>query len=223
MRRIKRRRPGKKGRTLATLLFLSVIVLIIAVFLHLVNTRLMPTVITSEELRINSRLNQAIDAAVSALSVEYGGGLDSEDFYKVASDSEGRVLSLSADTLLINEVCAKLSRFIDKFLSEDQNDFIKVPLGALLGIDWLANVGPDYKISVRPAGTTNIEYKTSFEAGGINQINFQVWADVSTVMLVVNPLEEREVKVERSIALINTVFAGEIPGLYVPGMTGGER
>jgi sporulation protein YunB len=178
----------------------------------------MPTVITSEELRINSRLNQAIDAAVRALSVEYGGGLNSADFYTVAANSEGRVLSLSADTLLINEVCSHLSRFIDKFLAEDQNDSIKVPLGALLGVEWLANVGPDYKISVRPAGTTNIAYKTTFESAGINQINFQVWADVSTVMLVVNPLQEREVKVTRSIALINTVFAGEIPGMYVPYM-----
>jgi hypothetical protein len=65
-----------------------------------------------------------------------------------------------------------------------------------------------------PIGAANVEYHTSFTSAGINQINFQVWLTVTAAMQIVNPLQTREAAVERSVPLVNTVFAGEIPEIF---------
>ncbi|MCL2835390.1 MAG: sporulation protein YunB [Defluviitaleaceae bacterium] len=185
-------------------------------FVSLVDRRLMPAVIHIEEYRINARMNQAINTALAELAESSGGGrLVSEDFYVAERAPDGRITSLAANVILINEISAGLSHSLLKSLSKPVTERVSVPIGTLLGLEWLANIGPTYSIRVMPVGAANVEYNTSFTSAGINQINFQVWLTVKATMQIVNPLQSREIDVERSIPLVNTVFAGEIPEVYL--------
>jgi sporulation protein YunB len=177
--------------------------------------RLVPAAVTVAEYRMSARLNEAINEAILSFREKSGGEVTAEDLYSVTRGSGGEVLSMSANTILINEICADLSRFINENLTEPQLEHINVPIGALLGVGWLANVGPSYRITVMPVGVSNVQYETSFEAVGINQVNFQVNLTISAAMKVVNPLQTDGTEVVRKAALVNTVFAGEIPGMYI--------
>lgn len=216
MPRRKRKSPRKSGKRsrarLAAFFAFTAVIFAAAAFLGLVDKRLLPAVIKIEEYRLAQKLNEAIDSAMQDFS---GGGLTSSDFYDVSTDAAGRVTSLSADTILINEVCASLSRFMDIYFTKQVSDQVFVPIGALLGIEWLANAGPSYKITVMPVGSANVDYETSFVAAGINQINFQVWLTINLRMQVANPLQIQEITVSRRIPLVNAVFAGEIPEVFL--------
>ena len=215
------RRPGRRnppGRSksrahAALFIIMSILLMLTALIFTLMDRRLLPTVIRIEEYRIYTRINQAINDAVAALAQDWD--LSAEDFYTVIRADDGRVVSLSANTVLINEITAHLSQTLLSILSRPVLEYVRVPLGALLGVEWLANVGPTYRIRVMPIGMANVDHYTSFSAAGINQINFQVWLTVSAKMQVINPLQARELDVSRSLPLVNAVFTGEIPGIYM--------
>ena len=214
-KRLSTKKPVRKKRSkgkIAFFILFSAAIITLSFFLGLVDKRLLPAVIKIEEHKIQALLNQAIDKSVKA-SVS-GRSLISSDFFAKAEDSSGKIVSLSVNTLLINEICADLSESVDIILASYGMDTVEVPAGALLGVDWLANFGPVYKVKVMPVGSAHVEYDSSFESAGINQINFNVWLTISTRMQVVNPLQTREITVTRAIPLVNTVFAGEIPAMY---------
>jgi len=64
-------------------------------------------------------------------------------------------------------------------------------------------------------GNAQVDYETGFEAVGINQVNFQVWLKVDSVIAVVNPLQRQEITVSRKVSLVNTVITGEVPSVYL--------
>lgn len=215
--RAKKNRPQKRSRARVTVFIaFSLFIVLLAGLLGLVDKRLLPTVLKIEEYTVFARLNQNIDAAVA--SAVGSRGLISSDFYIKNEDGNGKITYLAVNTLLINEICSKLAVEIDEKLISGSLDTVSVPIGALLGIEWLANVGPSYKISVMPMGGSSADYETSFSAAGINQINFQVWLTLNLKMHIVNPIQSHEITVTRKIPLVNTVFAGEIPNMFInPG------
>lgn len=215
----RRPRPGRRrgGVRRRVVVVLTVFIIAMAAMFTVMDRQLLPAVLRIEEYRIYARINQAINDAVAALA--YARGLEPTDFYTVMRDSDGRVLSLSANAILINEVGAQVSQILLEYLSSPQMARVDVPMGALFGVAWLANAGPSYRINVMPVGMANVDHHTSFTAAGINQTNFQVWLTVSATMQIVNPLQARQIDVTRTLPLVNTVFAGEIPGVYLgPGM-----
>ena len=209
-----RRRIKKRGtRRRARAVFFPILILVtvgIVVFVSLVDRRLLPAVIQIEEYRINARINEAINQSLVELTDTLA--LTASDFYTATRADDGRITSLSADTMLINDVALRLSQSLIHSLSNPIHEHISVPVGALLGFNWLANIGPSYRIRIMSVGMADIEHRSAFASGGINQINFQVWFTIHATMQIVNPLQDsREVEVTRDILLVNTVITGEIP------------
>ncbi|MCL2406629.1 MAG: sporulation protein YunB [Defluviitaleaceae bacterium] len=213
-RRYKPRKKQKiqKSRKRAVLFIsLAVFTLLLIMFVNLVDSRLLPAVISIEEYRINARINEAINTSLAELIEGDFNRLVSEDFYTIVVGSDGRVTSLHANTILINEIGMQLSQSLLEKLSTPMSERITVPIGTLLGVNWLANIGPSHVVRVMPIGLANVEHHTSFSSAGINQVNFQVWLTVYATMQIVNPMQTRTIYVQRSVPLVNTVFAGEVP------------
>jgi len=210
------KRLPKRTKARGTLfILLAAFSLLMVFFVSLVDKRLLPAVIGIEEYRINARLNEAINDSLAFMGTHRGSRFVSEDFYTAEHAEDGRVTSLTANTILINDIVRNISQSLLETLSRPVTERISVPIGTLLGFDWLANIGPSYRVRILPIGAANVDYHTSFTSAGINQINFQVWLIVTAQMQIVNPLQTREITVERSVPLVNTVFAGEIPDVML--------
>ena len=196
---------------LAIALIFAALVLTLGVMMTQIDEALMPIVTAQTNEMARNLINTAIDASLAYASR----GLSTEDFFATTQDADGMVLSLNVNTMLVNLICNAMAVSISSILGPPTVSSLNIPIGSLLNIDILSNVGPTLPISFRYVGGATVNYETEFRSVGINQVNFQLWVVVETSIRVVNPLEDKDVRVTRKIALVDTVFSGRVPHMYL--------
>lgn len=184
--------------------------LIVFALLKYTDKRVMPSVVKIMENYGVRRSTIAIDGAVK--DVIEKSGIKTEDLYVGTYAQNGRLTSLSANTVLINSLCADVAERAFKSLEEISDETVYLPLGIITGLDFLAAKGPPvFKITVTPMGSCYVDYKTSFKSEGINQVNYQIWLEIKADVGVVNPVMSKNFTVERRIAVVNTYISGDVP------------
>ena len=209
---MKRKRKLKKNMNAFKKTMFMFFVLLVAGFTMFVmsyDKRLMPAVIEISKLNAVTRINSVISNSVNKKIADEG--IETEDFYFKTVSDNGKIQSLTVNSVLIDSLCSSLAVDISNELASLEREKIKIPIGRITGITSMANLGPSYTVKLQPLGTATVDYLTNFESAGINQINFQIWLQVEARILVVNPLQNHEVFVERRVLLLNTVFSGEVP------------
>ena len=202
----------KRKSLLIFLLFIIFIAILSGVFLLKLNETMLPQALAIADMQMKSTVNEAILNAVQETidAME----LTTVSFYKKSVDENGKLNSISVDTLVVNQFCNKIVVQISKEIGEMNKQTIKVPLGVSLGIELLANSGPEYSMTIRPLGNAVVNYESSFESAGINQIHFQLWLNVESTIQVINPLQQNQITVSRKIPLVSTIITGDIPSIY---------
>ncbi len=216
------RRRFKRIR-LFFLLTITFIAIAFVYVLFIFDDKMLPSVLAVTEVETKSIVNTAIDNCINKTMKQMN--LSSNDFYYRIEGTNGRMEVFTVNTLLVNELCSTIAVEITNELKEMDKQSVALPIGAILGIEALANFGPKYPITVMPLGSALVDYHTSFDSAGINQINFQIWLNVESAVRVVNPFQKQNLVVSRKVALVNSVISGEIPSMMFPGMneSGGEQ
>ena len=212
---MKPRKPFKRKKNkLKNLIFLMFTVLIaLATFtVFRIDKKILPAALAASDMQIKTKINVAINDSIEKIIVEKQ--LSDIDFFNKTTDSDGKILSISVNTVLVNQICNLSAIEISERLTGLEKEKIKLPYGSLLGIGVLANIGPSYTVSLMPMGNALVEYHSKFESTGINQLNFQVWLSVKSTVQVINPLQNSEIVINREIPLVNTVITGEVPSTY---------
>jgi len=168
----------------------------------------MPAVLEIANIYSQSRVNHAINDALQSFIEQ--NSLVASDFYTNSSMPTG----FSINTVLINQICAQLAIDITDSLAERIEDAISIPIGMASGIDMLAALGPAINVTVVPMGNAIVDFETRFTAVGINQVNFQVWLNIESTIGLVTPLQHQRITMTRRVALVDTVFSGEVPQFY---------
>jgi sporulation protein YunB len=202
----------RKHRGYAFLIFMGIIIVAVAMFFTGLDKRMLPTALKAADMMAKSKVNEAINDSVT--TVIESNSLKSDNFYELSVGQEGKINSLSVNTVLINQICNKIALDISANLNSLTSDEIEIPYGTLTGIKALSNIGPSYSLSVMPMGEAVVDYSSSFESVGINQVNFQIWLNVDSKIQIINPLQNHEVLVTRKIPLVNTVINSEVPETY---------
>jgi len=208
---MKRRKLKKKINLFKKIVFTMLIMFMtgFVMFATAYNKRILPAVIEISKLNAITKINSVIsDSVGKAISDKE---LETEDFYYKTTNADGRIQSLTVNSMLVDSLCSTLAVEISSELSSLEKEKIKIPIGAITGFSSMANLGPSYTARIQPLGAATVDYSTNFESVGINQINFQIWLQVEARLLVVNPLQSHDILVERKVLLLDTVFAGEVP------------
>lgn len=212
---LKGKKPVKarKGKGYGILFLFILLAFIFFAIIVGFDKNLFPVALKHLENEMVSRVNTVINECTNDIITDMN--LKSEDFYEKIENSDGKLSSMTVNTILINKVCGRAAEDISLKLNELGPQDIKVPLGALSQIQTLSNTGPDYTITMLPMGNAVVDYSSSFEAVGINQINFQVWIKIETKVRVINPLQSTELVISRNIPLVNTIINSDVPNMYI--------
>ena len=153
-------------------------------------------------------INTAVKAVLEENDTEYS------DIVKTATDSEGNVLSLSADTLAVNRLKSDVSLKILQILSDESRRVLHIPIGNLTGMYLLSGRG--FKLSVRLIPTDSVlsVVESSLSEVGINQswhrINMKVTVRLGVIILG----KHNSVDITDSIVIADTVIVGRVPDAY---------
>ena len=202
----KRRRRRRILFKLVCVVFLIVALCLFT--LLFVNSRIMPSVLEIANIYSKNRVNHAINDALQAFIEQ--NSLVSEDFYMNSTMPNG----FSVNTILINQICAQLAVEITELLAQRRGEKVSVPIGMITGIDMLASLGPNINVAVVPMGEARVDFETNFISVGINQVNFQIWLNIESTIGLVTPLQTRRITMTRRVALVDTVYSGEIPQFF---------
>ncbi len=176
-------------------------------FMHLAETKWMPTIIAISHMNAQSISNRIIDESVNETLDQWQ--LDAADLITTTNHIT------TADTLTINALTSAISQKINQKLHSLPQPTVSVPLGILTGLDLLSNQGPCVTFRLMELGQTQVDYETSFSSAGINQTHYQVYLTVHLQLCLVNPLQKQMVATERKIMLIDAVMEGDVPqGLF---------
>lgn len=210
MRKKYRKRPRKKVRVPWLLFILPCTALLTFFTLWQLEQKLLPPLREMSHMQSKAIANEIIDHAAEAAVREMQLSADS----LLIRNDDGGAPSYAADTTRINQFCTLLSRNASQSLAELPKEVIHVPLGAATNIVHLANAGPNITFTLLPQGAVNVDYETSFEAVGINQINYKIWIILSVDIKIVNPLYQETLSMQRKFMLADFIFGGKVPEYY---------
>lgn len=155
-------------------------------------------------------LNNAYQRTVEEMSA-----LGYSDLVTVSKDSNGDVSFISVDMLKVNTVMSFISTVVLSEMQSIATDGVDVPLGAFSGILLLGDSGGDVNIEVETVGIAECNFRSDFQAVGINQVRHALYIDIVASANVVLPLYAKDVFCESSLLLCENVIVGKVPEFYL--------
>lgn len=157
----------------------------------------------------------SLDATNKVVAEELSRGeIDYDDIVKLERDSQNNVTSLEIDTTKINYLKSTISVAVSKKLTDSEDYVLSIPLGNLLGNEYLLGFGPRLKFKMQMTTTVITDFESNFYAAGINQVLHQIIIKVKINGGFVLPWSTGGFSKETSVIAAQTVLVGVTPEAY---------
>jgi len=158
-----------------------------------------------------SRMAESINRQVDI----YQEAGDYRNLMHIERDDQGRVMLMTADTLLINNLINDLTLDICDNLNKLSQEELRIPLLTASGSKILSSLGPEVPIHVTAIATPAIRLTDKFTAAGINQIKHSIYLDVTAELQIAVPFERETMIVSTKVLLAEGIIMGEIPETFI--------
>ncbi len=209
------KRKSKIQRNKSALKFFLLIVLIFLLSIYgfiFLDNKIKPAVFSIAEMKVKEITTQAVNESVHSEFVE---NINYNDLVEITTDSEGRVMSLQANTVLMNTLAADMSLLIQNKIQDVTSSQVKIPIGSVLGSQILSQYGPLIRLNIVPIGMAKVNFKTEFEDSGINQTRHKIFLEVETYAKIIVPFNSNTINIQTIVPIAETVILGEVPQSYI--------
>lgn len=174
---------------------------------------LRPRIISISQRFAENEVSDLIDVEVKRLMLEEFFSYDK--ITVISRDSSGRVTSVTANSVLINNFANDLDIAIGKRI--DNIDVIqnRIYLSSLLGIDLLSGMGPKIPVRFQQVSVTNADVTHTFEEAGINQTIHTIHLGVTVEIEILMPFAYSRMNVVSSMPIAQTLIVGTVPDAYL--------
>lgn len=200
---VKRRRWGR---------VLAVVMLLAAALTLLMLISLQPVALELAQARARVIATNALNDAIAAIMDQ---NITYDDLMQVVYDQSGRVSMLQANTMRMNELGSRIVLEAQRNLESASSQLISVPLGAATRIALLEGAGPSVTVRMLPVGSVTTEFKTEFEAAGINQTRHKVYLEAVTRIDLIAPNGAKSISISSQVSVAESIIIGEVPQSYV--------
>ena len=188
------------------LFFISLIVFVNSVFF----TCIRPAIIGVMESRLNTIAICEINKSVADVLKE----VSYDDIMDTMYTDAGYVTSISLNSVGINKIKSNLVLDINKRINDISTDKVNIPLGSLLGNEFMTGLGPSIPAYIAPYGFVNVEFKDEFVSVGINQVKHVVYLTIKADMSMIMAFVKCSKTVSTDILVAQTVISGQVPDFY---------
>jgi len=192
-----------------------IIVLAISILFYMlwfVELHLKPTLLAIAEARATLIATQSINRVINdKVSKE----IDPQTLVLIKVDNQGRVVLIQPNTMEFNKLAADTTIKVQEVLEKLSEEKINIPIGQVLGSQFLASMGPQITVTIIPIGTVQVKVIDKFEQAGINQTKHMVYLVATTNVKIVVPLVSKSVSVDTQVPVAEYVVVGEVPSTYV--------
>ena len=197
------------------------VVILLLTVLAMVNIKIGPVIRDMASYQAKLLAARAINEAVDQVLTEQQIGYD--QLAVVSRNETGDVTAIESNMLQINGLNTEITQHILERLTLMGKDKVSLPLGTLLGGQFLAGRGPDVEFLIIPTGFAKTNVTNRFSEAGINQTRHQIMMSVEIGILAVLPVYSSETTFSTSICLAETVIVGAVPDNFTRIETSGEN
>ena len=133
---------------------------------------------------------------------------------RVSCADGGKVSAIETNSMLINEIKARVTLSAQEELEKLRECEVKIPLGAFTSFTLLSNAGPEISVNFCITGSLNCEIVSTFESAGINQTVHHIRLIVSADIITTSMDYNGAVDFETDFELAQSVIVGEAPPTY---------
>lgn len=182
------------------------------VFAFVFTKYLRPRILTVSQSYAENEVSMIIDQEVKRIMLEEF--LSYDKITIINRDSSGRVTSISANSVLINNFANELDIKIGERI--DNKDIIenKVYISSLIGSDLFSGIGPKIPIRFQPVSVTHADITHSFEEAGINQTIHTITLLITVDIEILLPLAHSIITVKSEMPIAQTLIVGTVPEAY---------
>ncbi len=130
---------------------------------------------------------------------------------KVTYNEQNMLSSVMADAAAVNIIKTAVASSVLKELQELSSLEIGVPLGTLVGPDWLSGWGPLVRFPIGVNARVLTTVSSSLEAVGINQSAYRVLLNVHISLVVITADGRSSVAVDSAFPMAEAVLLGKVP------------
>ena len=197
-------------KLLAFILIISGILLF--VFLFVFTKYLRPRILTISRNYAENEVSMIIDEEIKRIMLEEF--LSYDKITIINRDSSGRVTSISANSVLINNFANELDIKIGDKIDSREVIENKVYLSSLIGSDLFSGIGPKIPIRFQPVSVTHADITHKFEEAGINQTIHTIMLMITVDVEILLPLAHSVISVKSEMPIAQTLIVGTVPEAY---------
>lgn len=140
--------------------------------------------------------------------------IDYNDLITIVRDNNGSISMVKANVLAINRISAELTIDIQDGLQNAKETVIYIPFGSVLGNQVLSNMGPNIPVKINPMGLVTTDFKSQFEASGINQTIHRIYLYTVCKVNIVTPIKTITNEITSEVMVAESVIVGPVPDSY---------
>ncbi len=134
-----------------------------------------------------------------------------KDTIVVTYDGEQKISSVYTDTSAINRIRTAITERTISAMEEFSSLSVSLPMGTLMGWDWLSGFGPLITFPISYTATIVSDVSSALAAEGINQSLYRVLVHLEISLYVVSPVGRSTVSARMSYPMAEMVLLGEVP------------
>lgn len=202
-------KPNRKSHLIRILVLIVLVVAIVSLVMERNMSKIM---LDLAYARAYSLAVETINQSVSNVMQD---GVTYDELIITTLDAEGHVAMLSANTVRMNELATKTALMAKEELSQEKNQRIEIPMGAALGVQFLAGSGPKVSVQIIPVGAVNTQFISEFQSAGINQTRHKISLQITTTVRLVIPSGSQRVDVISIVPIAESIIIGKVPDTFV--------
>ncbi|CQR46551.1 Sporulation protein YunB [Paraliobacillus sp. PM-2] len=237
--RIKRYR---KPPAIRQLFFLTAILFVIITFVSLiiVNRGIKPVLLEIAETKNKQYANMAMGIAVNKKLNE---DLQVEELIEFQYDNDGRVVSYHINAAMENRVQRNIQYRVENFIHQleqgivpdtsapldvdieeqeqtnletiqQKSNLIEIPLGQVLNLPLLANLGPKIPVNLELVGYVSTEVETKVTGVKINSVHIEPTVHIEVEIRTIIPFGTKTAHIQQNIPIGSGGYNGDVPQYY---------
>ena len=171
-----------------------------------------PVILNSVETEAITVATKFINETVSQELAK--GGYGYEDFVSIATDSDGKIQSISSKTDAINKFKADIANTVTDRAYNYDNIIVPIPIGSFLSPALFSGSGPKINFHLSPNGYAKADFESTFSEAGINQTKHEISITVSVKFSMLARGEGDDFLVSTTVPIAQTVIVGSVPQTY---------
>ncbi len=141
-------------------------------------------------------------------------GIDYNSIVKLSKNGDDNITSLEIDIAKINYLKSVISLAVSEELTGKEDYRLSIPLGNLIGNEYLIGFGPKIKFNMKMTTTVVTDFESKFYSAGINQVLHQIIIKIKINGSFVLPWDTGGFTEQTSIIAAQTVLVGVTPDAY---------